>query len=349
MHPHEALKPRLWPAITLTLATIVVPGCREETKTPQTQPAVSANDADAAISTAEALVSAQKWSDAESVLTALVARAPESVQGWQLLGEVLSAQALEARDRGNSEAFASLIERAAGAYGHAVELAPKNAGLHHSAAVIFDLAGRPEDALALYQRASDVEPSNTQYLLYLAQAFTRAEEYPKATAALVKLLQIDKDEPWAYACLAEIDLAEKRLDMAADHIRKARELNPDETSFRITESRILRRHGKPKDALELLLPLPEADQLTEAATFEIASGYAMLGDHEKAAQAWERCYRADPRNWRAACEAGEAFVRAKQFESAKAWLEIARLQAPDQPRVKGLESLISGRVATAPD
>ncbi len=275
------------------------------------------------------------------MLEALLKKSPDSPQGWQLLGEVQSTQALMARDQGRADEFIERINHAAAAYAQAVRRSPENAPLHHAAAVVFDLAGKSKDALALYQRASDLEPQNTQFLLYLAQAMTRAEEYTKATATLARLLKIDPSEAWGYACLAEIDLAEKHTSMALDHIRKAREIDPDQKAFRITEAKVLRRSGKPRDALELLLALPEAETVAEAPTFELATSYEMIGRPDKAAEAWERCYRSNPSGWRAACEAAEAFIRAKRLPEAKVWADIARTQAPSEPRVAGLEKLLA--------
>lgn len=331
------------PAVCVFLAT----GCGPSQPAPASAPAVSDRTTDAAIATAEQLIEESRWKEAESVLTALVVKAPTNAHAHELLGEVLSSIAVEARDAGRTEEFQTGIQRAFDSYMKAVSLAPGQAGLHHAAGVIADLAGRPDEARALYQRASDLAPDNPQFLLYLAQSASRAEEYPKATAALVKLLRIEPDEPWAYACLAEVELAEERYNMALDHIRQARSIAPEELGFRSTEAKILRRLHQPENALELLLALPVEQQLTEPITFEIAVCHTMLGDHFKAAEAWERCCRADAQNWRAACEASECYIRARRLDLAKVWLDASLMIAPDQPKVHGLQKLFQQAAASA--
>jgi Flp pilus assembly protein TadD len=333
----------LFPSIAAIFAfTLGLSGCGKKQPSPATtSPAAAVSDRtiDAAISTAESLMNERKWPEAESVLVALIVKAPNHAHAHELLGEVLSSVAIDARDSGQTEQFHVGIEKALASYMKALSLDQTNAGLRHSAGVIADLAGHPEQARALYQRAADLAPDNAQFLLYLAQSSTRAEDYPKAMASLARLIKLDPNEPWAYACLAEVDLAERRFNMALDHIRKARQLDAEEVGFRSTEAKVLRRMQMPKDALELLLALPIEVQLQEVVTFEIATSHAMLGDHMKAAEAWERCYRADPKNWRAACEASEAYIRAGRRDLAKVWLDAALMLAADEPKVHGLQKL----------
>jgi Flp pilus assembly protein TadD len=308
-----------------------------------TSTTVSAEAVAAALDAAQTYLARQQLPEAHTIAAELVRKAPRDWRAHDLLARVLFMRGHEAESRGEHAAAREHRAGAMAAALSAVEVEPESAALHHGAAMMARAAGDDSTALKHFQQASRLEPSNPQYALHEAQLLLAAGRLDDAEAAIRRALAIDDAEPFALATLALIALERNDRDEAIRLIGQARAVDPQSLPLRVQEARIRRRAGQPRQALELLVGLSEAERSKEVAGLEIAAAYAALGEHVRAAEAAERCFRANPRSWRAAVAAGEARREAGDHAAAKDWCDRAAAIAPGQAEVRSLRERIVGR------
>jgi tetratricopeptide (TPR) repeat protein len=307
---------------------------------------VSGTEVQASLVAAEEYLAGGDLQKAEAILVVLLDRAPDDPRGHELYGRLLAQRAMEAQQQGTPETqVQELFAESYAQYRAAVELGPSSAGLSQSAGEIAHAAGLIDEALRHYLEAGRLRPLDPKPPLWAAQVLLARGEHDAADQQIRRVLQLDPDLAYAHATLAMIELDRSQYDRALSHIDQARRIEPSNLGFRAQAARIQRRHGAPRRGLELLLPLDPARRGSEFVTYEIAQCHAALGEHERAARAWELCFEANmqpQRRWVAAVGAGHAWLDAGQPDSAVMWLERAQLLAPDAQRVRALEEAVRG-------
>lgn len=322
-------------------------GCSDGTESasvPEPASRVSSDAADAAIDAASEYFHTRDLVKAEAILNRLIDQSPRDPRARELYGQVLLARAADAREQDDQTRFEELQLEAYTHYEALLELQPDVAGLHQSAGQLAQMIGRDEAALTHYRRAIELAPLDPQPRFFAAQVLLGRGDHDEATAMLERVLTLAPEHALARASLASIAAERGAFDSALASIRAARELQPDDVDFRVIEASILRQRGEPRQAIERLIGLSAEVRARFAVAREIATGYAAIGDHEAAAEAWVNCFRehsGEARAWRAAVGAAEQQLAAGQREQAWTWLQQARLLAPDEPRVRELESRLS--------
>jgi tetratricopeptide (TPR) repeat protein len=125
-------------------------------------------------------------------------------------------------------------------FGRARELAPQRADIREG----YDTAkflsamqqgstaleqNRPEIAIAAYNAALSMQPSNQQALLGTAQALVRERKFSDAESRFKQVLSQDPNNAEATAGLGFIRLNQQKFDDAANLLGEARRLNPNRT------------------------------------------------------------------------------------------------------------------------
>jgi len=307
---------------------------------------------EASLEAAEQYMTAGNTASARAIVDRLLVKAPREPRAQELYGRILYLEGFEARRAGDVAAATRLVAEASDWYHKAVEnaqaqggFAPLSlAGMHQSAGEIASAAGRREQALEHFQAAGRLDPASSKPPLYEAQLLIQLSRPEEAARALERTLELDPDEAYAHASLAELAVNRADREAAVGHITQARRIDPGNLTLRLQEARIHRRTGDPGRGLELLVALDERTRAQEAIAAEIAECYLALGEPGKAAEAWELCYRLRPRHpdaWRAAVRAAEARFAAGDRDRALWLYEQAVLYAPDQPDVRALGELLA--------
>lgn len=320
-----------------------------ERQTPAEAPTAAAIET--SLVAAEQYLAAGNTASAAAILEALLGKAPRESRAHELYGQVLYLKGMAAGAVGDDTLAARLVSEAYDQYRTAVETARESgtrdpitiAGLHQSAGEIASAAGLPEQALEHFRAAGRVDPTSPKAPLYEAQILIQSGRLEEADRALQRVLQLDPDEAYAHASLAELALQRADRDAAVRHIAMARRLDPGNLTLRLQQARILRRCDEPRQALELLLALEDKTRAGEAITAEVAECYLRLDEPGSAAATWELRYRLHPRHptaWRAAVRAAEARLLAGDRDRAQWLYERARLHAPDEPEVRALGEAI---------
>lgn len=339
-------------ALALLMVCLALAGCGEGSGqgdpegTPERAPAasVASKDVEAALAAAESYLASGEPVQAEAIIALLVEKAPDNALAREMYGRIRLAQAAGASASGDPAMARQRFAEAYEQYRQACKLDPQSAGLQQSAGEIAHTAGLLPEALVHYQAAGQLDRLDLRPPLYEAQVLIEMGRLDEAENALQTAMAIDADEPTIHASLAAIELARADYEAALRHIHVARRISPDDLRFRVQEARIHRRAGYPTNALELLVNLRPEERAEAGATFEIASGFEMIGDHVRAAEAWEhRCRLAPsaPDAGSNAARAGLARLRAGQREQAWSWLKQARLLDPDAAEVRQLEQAMA--------
>ena len=317
-------------------------GCGESNPKPAAAnaPAISPEAIRAALAAAEEYLASQNLAKAETIALELIEKAPVDWRGHEVHARILMMRSIVAEKSGDSAAAAAWLEKADEAYSNAVRLSPPEAGLLHSAALVARKAGRTDTAILMLAEAGRLDPRNPQYPLHEAQLLISQQRFDDAELRIKRVLELQPLESFAIATLAGIALERGENERAVELIRAAREIDPQNLALRVNESRIFRRIGRPREALELLVPLAETDRAKEGIASEIAAGYAAMGEHAQAIAAWEHCFRASAKSWRAALGIARANLAAGDLMSARAWQQTAQSLAPNEPDVIALREEI---------
>ncbi len=300
---------------------------------------------EAALLAAGEYFSRDELGSAEAILVRLIEQAPNEHRAHELYGSVLYVRAIRAQAGGDEPGAAALLRRAYEQYAIAVETAgeadPETAaGLQQSAGEIGSAAGRTQEALDHFRAAGRLAPLVAKHPLYEGQILLQLDRLPEAAGALRRALELDPDEAFAHASLAEVAIRQGDGESAVRHVVDARRLDPSSLALRVAESRIRRRSGQPRQALELLLALDPRTRAVAPVTAEIAACYEAMGDPAGSAAAWEDRYRRHPVDWRAGIAAARRRLDAGQPDAAWALFHSASRAAPGSPEVRALEEAL---------
>lgn len=207
---------------------------------------------------------------AEAILQEVIAAAPTDQDARILMGEALLG--LE-RPR---DAYERYVE--------AIAVGPDHAELEFATAAVANTAGLPDRAEEHYWKAQSLDPTNPKHPLYLAQIQRKLGRPDEAKASLLRATKLEPGLAIGWGVLADMALEENKLSLAAQHIARARAIEPSNTRWRLIEARILRRDNKPENAVRLLRSLPDEELLADPNLLaEAAACYAMLSRPDDAA------------------------------------------------------------------
>jgi tetratricopeptide (TPR) repeat protein len=317
------------------------PAAADSTIVPEPAVAIDSQKIEQSLSAAHEYITSQELAKAQVILLKLIEKAPREVRAYELLGQVFNFQSVEASRRGDSAAAADLRVKAFEQYQKAVQIDPKSAGLQQSAGVMAMAAARTDDALTHFVQAATLDPRNPQYSLFAAQLLIQRRRFDEAKTYLERVLAVDPDESVAHASLAVIAMETGDFDRAIVHAREARRIDPANVDVRVQEAKVLRRAGRPREALEVLVGLSANERAQEAVAYEISASYEDMKEYLNAARAWEHCVKVNPlsdKAWQYQTLAASLLLTAGEREQAWMWLQQAKLAAPNAPEVKELEA-----------
>lgn len=133
---------------------------------------------------ADAQIRLGQLTEAEEVLKGVSTAHPENVQAHRMLGDIyLSLQRID--DAGRE-------------FEAALEQEPTDAALWTSLGHTLERAGKHEEAVVAFQRASLLEPANAQYAYHVGDAYLALEQPEMAIGYLTRAVQLNPDLAIAY-------------------------------------------------------------------------------------------------------------------------------------------------------
>lgn len=117
---------------------------------------------------------------------------------------------------------------------------------------IYDQLKRPQDAIAAYQRAADLDPEDLDIQRSLAQALLADNQYDKALKQFKAVSEADPEDTSSLIRIAEIQRRQGKYEEALGTIRKVRAKNADDLEAGYQEGLLLDALGRYDEAAALL-------------------------------------------------------------------------------------------------
>lgn len=210
-------------------------------------------------------------------------------------------------------------------YVGAIEIGRVPAPVQFSAGMMASQTDRPELAAAHFDAAMRLDPSEPNYAMYLASAQLKLRRTAEAKASLAIAVRLAPDRAQVWGMLGQIALDENKLGMAAQHLDRARELQPNQPAWVLMRARTHKRAGETEAALELLHTLPDQNLNDPGTLSLLAECYGLLGRPGDAASRYMDAAEQRPDDAGVAFETALWLDRAGERAQAVRWAQRASL------------------------
>jgi tetratricopeptide (TPR) repeat protein len=292
-----------------------------------------------ALKDAESLLQKQQYSQAEEKLQAIITQKTENPQAWFDLGFAQSHQGktteaiaaykkatqldpkwFEAQQNlGLTLAKSGDYTAAAAMLKTAVTLKPTVGGQQALAAAWLSLAqvteqSQPQDALAAYQKAAELDPTNTQAQVGAARMAERSGNAAAAEQQYLKLAAAGNND--SIERLIGLYLKQKRFADAESWLRKYMSANPRNTAAQLQLGKLLAVQGKAQEAISTLEPLYKASPDPKLAR-DLASLYLETKQYPAAADLLRPLIAQSPNDAQLYLDYGSALMHQLKYPEAQ--------------------------------
>ena len=236
----------------------------------------------------------------------------------------------------------------------AVAVADRTAKMEAALGAAYDQLKRPKEAIAAYQRASDMEPGDLRTLDALAQALLADNQLDEALKQYQELAAEDPENSSALVHIGEIQRRQGKYEDALATIRKARKIKPEDLEAGYNEGLlldVLGRYDEAAAAYEKMVDLTshangayKEDEKDNRAIFLERLGM-VYHEQNKTAEAIATYQKLIDRG-------GEPAVRGYQFQ-VDTWrdarqfdkaVEVARKAVEANPKDRDLKLMLAGEL-----
>ncbi len=208
------------------------------------------------------LITAGEWDKAAALLAPAIEAHPEVQELHLALARVLSG-------KGD-------WKKSSDAYEAALPLGAETAPLLAEAGTVANAAGRLDLSIEHYSRAQHLDPKNPIHPLYLGMVQIKAGKEQEAMTSLYTAAVLNPELSQAWGVMGELELRANHLDLALQHLEKARKIDPASVKWRRAEAKAHKRQNEPAKALDLLINLPEKDRYDADTIPIVVEALAML-------------------------------------------------------------------------
>jgi len=333
---------------SLALPALVQTRPQHESR-PQT--AAAGDRAADALKDAESLLQKQQYSQAEEKLQAIVLKQAENPQAWFDLGFAQSHQGktteavsaykkatqldpkwFEAQQNlGLALARSGDLTAAAAALKIAVTLKPTVGGQPALAAAWLSLAqvmeeSQPQESLAAYQKASELDPANSEAQLGIARMAERSGNSAAAEQQYLKLAAAGNND--SIEQLIGLYLKQKRFADAESWLRKYISANPQNAAAQLQLGKLLAAEGKSQEAIAALEPVYQSSPGPKLAA-ELATLYLKAKQYPTTADLLRPLIAQNPNDAQLYLEYGSALMHQLKYPEAQTVLLKAVQLKPD--------------------
>ncbi len=200
-------------------------------------------------------------------------------------------------------------------------------------------AGDVDGAVAAYERAAELDPAASDIWAELAALYARRNRPDEALAAGTAALERDPDNADAHRTVGFVYAARasarnrpasEDLELALDHLERARGQLTTDPGLSLTLGRLYVDTQESAKAIELLQELLEAEPQFAEALELLGQAHESQGEWDEAAAAYERAVTGSPRRTRYRRQLANALLNAGQLVRALDVLrELVRLRPDD--------------------
>lgn len=323
------------------LASLTLPAVAQTRPQHKSHPQTAAADDRAAdaLKDAESLLQKQQYSQAEQKLQAIVLQQADNPQAWFDLGFAQShqgktAEAIAAykkaaqldskwfeaqQNLGLALAKSGDLTAAASALKIAVTLKPTVGGQQAVVAAWLSLAqvteeSQPQDSLAAYQKAAELDPTNSEAQLGTARIAERSGNAAAAEQQYLKLAAVGNND--SIEQLIGLYLKQKRFADAESWLRKYISANPQNAAAQLQLGKLLAAEGKSQEAIAALEPVYKSSPEPKLAT-ELASLYLEARQYPAAADLLRPLIAQNPNDAQLYLEYGSALMHQLKYPEAQ--------------------------------
>ena len=319
--------------------------------TPHPRPTSSAEDrASDDLKDAEDLLQKQQYQQAEERLQAITSQQSDNPQAWFDLGFAQSHQGKTAdsiaaykkaaglspkwfeaqQNLGYALAKSGDLAAAAAALRIAVTLKPTTGGQQALSRAWLTLAQvseatSPQEALAAYQKTSELDPGNSEAQLGLARLTQRSGNSAAAEQDYLKLAESGDAE--SIGRLVNLYVEQKRYADAETWLRKYIAANPTNTLAQAQLGKLLAAEGKTQDAIAALEPAYNTSPNPTLAR-QLAALYLETKQYDAAAKLLQPLSTQNPNDAELHLQYGQALIHQHKYPEAQAELLKALQQDP---------------------
>jgi tetratricopeptide (TPR) repeat protein len=265
----------------------------------------------AALDSARTLMKGSRWAEAQAILRSAAEQFPADQDVRVALAEAYLGE----------KKYPESYEQ----YEKALAIGPREPALEFAAGLVASTAGNTERALEHFAQASLRDPQNAGYALNLGMVQRKTGDVEAARATLLRAANLDPQNAYAWGTLADIALSENKIDIALQHISRARAIQPESRDWRLIEARAQKRKGDPERALMILLPMDITQRHEPGVARLIAECFGMLHRPRDGAAALAEAANAATTDGALAREAAECYDRAGDRKQALEWAKRAQM------------------------
>jgi tetratricopeptide (TPR) repeat protein len=234
----------------------------------------------------------------------------------------------------------------------AVPVTDRTPKMEFALGAAYDQLKRPKDAIAAYQRAADLDPSDVHSIDALGQALLNDNQLDEALKQFKLLADADPEDADALVHIGEIQRRQGKYEDALATIRKARKIKPDSLEAGFNEGLILDVLGRFDEATETYEKMVEITSHANGAytneersnrSFFLERLGAILTEQSKTDQAIAAYQKMIDMGGEQAVRGYEleveAFGEAKMFDKAA---EVAHKAADSNPKDADLKMMLAG-------
>jgi tetratricopeptide (TPR) repeat protein len=328
---------------TALLATLAPPALAQTRPSHKSRPQATTDDrAGDALKNAESLLQKQQYSQAEEKLLIIITQQAQNPQAWFDLGFVQSHQSkttdaiasykkaaqldpkwFEAQQNlGLALAKSGDLAAAASALKIAVTLKPIVGGQQALASAWLSLAqvteeGQPQEALAAYQKAAELDHANSEAQFGAARMAERSGNAATAEQQYLKLAAAGNND--SIERLISLYLKQKRFADAESWLHKYIAANPQSTPAQLQLGKLLAAQGKTQEAIATLEPLYKISPDPKLAR-DLASLYLETKQYSAAADLLRPLIVQSPNDAQLHFDYGTALMHQLKYPEAQAVL-----------------------------
>lgn len=236
-------------------------------------PPRSAAATEAVLKAANTLVQQGEADRAEAALRAAVAEQPDDQElRLALAGACVLQQKLAAAYQ---------------EYEAALAIGPRTADIEFTAGTVASQLRRLDRAEEHFAAAQATDPADARFPLYLAQVQIGQGRSDEAKKNLLLATRLDDTLAIAWGTLAQLSLRDNEPNVALQLVKRARDLEPSVSIWRIIEARASNRSGNPERALAVLRGLSAAERQQLDVLRILGESYGLLGTPAEAAREFE--------------------------------------------------------------
>jgi tetratricopeptide (TPR) repeat protein len=291
---------------------------------------------------AEALLEKGQYADAENQLQALVKTQRNNPQAWFDLGfaqshlgktsesvaayrqaVTLSPKWFEAHlNLGLALAKSGNLAEAATSLRAATQLQPVNGGQRalsrawlSLAQVLEETQGSPQETLAAYQKAAELNPENSDAVLGAARLMETSGDLPGAEKNYLSAAQMGNND--ALQPLIRLYLKQKRFQEAETRLREYQAKNPTPEVL-VLLSQVLKEEGKLPEAIATLEPVAGSNAASPQIQQEMAGLYLENKQYADATRILQRLLARAPNDAQLHWSLGTALLHQFKYPEAEA-------------------------------